>query len=352
MQLFCKHCEAAFAGTTRCPRCGERLLSPQESFIYSGPAGPPLASAVQSTAAGRVATGTLLGLGLAIGLGEIAAAIVGASVSGPDLWMLRLIAAGFGGLVAGAGWDKPISAGATVGALMAGLAAVFDWLDTGRFGWSAAAGLVLPVVAAATGWLGQSLWPQAAELPEVTLSGLSSTGSSLAMLAEEESRTRPSHPTRWVRVILGATLIMAAAVGSDQARVALARGSGGAIQTGGAARGPIVGLEFAGLAIVIGSFLAGVSTGAGLRHGSLTGAIASAGILFAAFRNEHHTLPAAQGFFQVLIIEESNLTEPRGAVYVLGTVVAISAFGGWLGGQMFPPLAAKWRRNRRLQSQS
>lgn len=353
MQLFCKECEAAFAGTTTCPRCGGRLLSPQEAFIFSGPAGPPPEEATPSTASGRVGIGAVLGLALTFGLREIAVGTSdNARLDPVELWLIRTVGAAFGGLIAAAGWHAPAAVGAVTGFILTALAAVADWTDTGKVGASTAAGLLLPAAGAAAGWFGGRCWPAPAILPEISLPNASSRGSSLSRLAEEGHLEKRVRPTNWIRVLVGAVICMGGAIASDQIRVALARGSEGAIQTGGAMRGPIVGLEIATFAVLLGSWISGMATGAGLRHGILVGGLAAAGILFGAANRPDHTLPAAQGFFQLLAIEEDPLTTPRGAVYVLGTFIALASFGGWLGGQMFPPLASKARRLRRLPSQS
>src|SRR5262245_66662677 len=114
MQLFCQSCQAAFAATSHCPRCGNRLLSPQESFIHNAPTKQPPPDPIPSTFTNRLLAGVLVALAVVFGLRELAGAVhlsQGLTVEehwsetnkDPTTLALRLVAMVAGGLVAGAG---------------------------------------------------------------------------------------------------------------------------------------------------------------------------------------------------------------------------------------------------------
>src|SRR4051812_46631850 len=85
MQLYCPNCQAAFSSAARCPRCDGRLVTPAEAFEsaadLSGLPPPPL----QPTAVARTILGTVVALGMYVGLREWAAAGSLAS-AGSDPW--------------------------------------------------------------------------------------------------------------------------------------------------------------------------------------------------------------------------------------------------------------------------
>ena len=68
MQLYCPSCQATFAAAPRCPRCGDRLVTPTESYSALSHKAPPPPDIVRTTPAGRITMGCALALGLFIGL--------------------------------------------------------------------------------------------------------------------------------------------------------------------------------------------------------------------------------------------------------------------------------------------
>ena len=49
MQLLCPDCQTAFAGATHCPKCGGRLISPQEAHLLRKIRKTPAPAAVEPT---------------------------------------------------------------------------------------------------------------------------------------------------------------------------------------------------------------------------------------------------------------------------------------------------------------
>jgi hypothetical protein len=360
MQLFCHTCQAAFAGTSHCPKCGGRLLAPQESFIYSGPAKDNLPSEPVSPSLGnRVAIGAGVGLGLYFSLREVATAIGAITPDTPVLadggavdLALRLFSVLAGAMLAGAGRDRGLPAGAAAGAAAAGVLALVDVCIAGGL---ATAGLVplivaviLAVLAGPAGAVGAFIWPAAPILPDVLPMRASSRGSSLLTLAQEESELKAPRPTIWLRVLAGGMIAAVGLLASDEIRFALARGSMGLLQTGGANQGPMVGFQIAVFLIGLGGVIAGAATGAGIRHGMLAGLVAAIGVIAAAANRSDTPYPAIDGYFITMGRQPVPVTHVEGGVEIVGFVVAVCTAGGWLGGQLFLPLAPPYMRKRRL----
>ena len=60
MQLYCPSCQATYAAAPRCPRCGDRLVTPAESFSALSHKSPPPPDIVRTTPAGRITIGCAL----------------------------------------------------------------------------------------------------------------------------------------------------------------------------------------------------------------------------------------------------------------------------------------------------
>src|SRR5262245_29107742 len=137
MQLLCPDCQTAFAGATHCPKCGGRLISPQEAHLLRKKRKTPAPRAVEPTAAGRVAVGVLIALGGFLGLREwLAAGLAASGTAGDEWWAtlaaawatlgLRAAAAFAGGLVAGAGRIDGWMTGGLTGCVAGGLLLAAD----------------------------------------------------------------------------------------------------------------------------------------------------------------------------------------------------------------------------------
>lgn len=360
MQLFCQTCQAAFAGASHCPKCGGRLLAPQESFIFSGPPKDLPGELVPPTVTERIAVGIGVGLGLYLGLRELALAGGALNYGGPADggvdFALRLFALLAGAILAGAGREQGLPAGLGVGAAGGGLFLAADTYAAGgvaAVGWVApAAAGVIALLAGPAGAVGALIWPPPPELPQATPAAAgSSHGSSLYRLVEESADRVKERPTLWLRVLAGAAVAAAGLLLSDDIRHWLARGSGGLLQTDGARRGPTVGFQIAIILLGLGGVVAAAGTGAGFRHGLFAGLLTAAGVYLAASNRPDAPFPAIDGYFTMFGRKaEPIVGDPGAAAEVLGLTIGLCTAGGWLGGQLFPPLAAPTRRRRPAQS--
>lgn len=360
MQLYCQSCQAAFAGMSHCPRCGNRLLAPQESFIHNPSAKKPPPDPIPSTFANRLALGLLVGLGVAMGLRELHAAAlmlsnqsVGEgwtdSNSQPSVLAMRLIAVLCGGLLAGAGRHAGLPVGAACGLAFGVILTGFDIYAAGSIR-SMMEFAMLPAfiaLAAIAGAIGAWVWPADVILPEPVRA--SSHGSSLAALAVEEAALATERPTNWFAILPGAMLVMIGVMASDPIRMTLFKYSNGWLNTGGLNRGADIGLQIAAIAAMIGGFVAGAGSTSGLKHGLLAAMLAGAGLLIGARNRADGLFPALEGFLKLFTIEPEPLSSPRIAISVMLGLFMIMGVFGWLGSQLLPPLAPKSMRVPRLR---
>jgi hypothetical protein len=357
MQLFCQACQSAFAGVSHCPKCGGRLLAPQESFIFSGSPKDPPKEMVPPTLTGRIAVGLGVGFGLYMGLRELASAggllSSGGPADGAIDFAFRLVSLLAGAILAGAGRDQGLSAGFGVGVVGSGLLLAADVYMAGAptaAGWVApAAAGVIALLAAPAGVVGAVIWPPLTELPQVTLvTTASSRGSSLSRLVEETADRDKPRPTLWLRILVGAVIAAAGLLLSEDIRLWLARGSGGLLQTGGNHRGPTVGFQIAVFLLGLGGMLSAAGSGAGFRHGLLTGILTAVGVYIAVSSRPDNPFPAIDGYFVTFDRKAEPIVSDKGAAAeVLGLILGLCTAGGWLGGQLFPPLVPKALRGRR-----
>jgi hypothetical protein len=71
----------------------------------------------------------------------------------------------------------------------------------------------------------------------------------------------------------------------------------------------------------------------------------------AAAGREDRPLPAADGFYEFVGVPAAPLLSAGGAGVAAG-VIGLATVAGWLGGQLFPPLAPLALRKRRLVQQT
>jgi hypothetical protein len=211
---------------------------------------------------------------------------------------------------------------------------------------------VLAALAGPAGAVGARVWPPEALLPQVAPAKGSSRGSSLIVLAEESVAARAPRPTAWVRVLVGAAVAAAGLLASEEIRFALARGSFGLLHTAAANRGPVVGFQIAVFLLGLGGVFAGATTGAGFRHGVFAGLLAAVAVYVAAANRPDAPYPAVEGYFVTFERSPEPIANAGAAAEVVGLVIGLCAAGGWLGGQLFPPLAPPAMRKRRLINQT
>jgi hypothetical protein len=352
MMLYCPRCRASAAGTGRCPGCGGRLATPSEAHA-SRPdlhAAPP--DLVRPTAAGRLAMGALVGLGLFVGLREWAAAGL---LAADERWTspvgvataatVKLLAAAVAGLLAGTSRPKGAHAGLTAGFIAAGLllVAVSAVGDKPTL-YTIATGAGLIAAAAAGGAVGAWRWPAATDLPPAPTPG----GSSLAALIPSGPTGRGERPLLWGRVFAGGMIAAAGIALADPARDLVKRGSAGSVGFGGTSMVTVVDLEIAALFVMLGGVLAGAGTGVGMRHGLLAGIVGGLATVWMPAAGVRSVFPVVEGLLKVLGLPTGDYAGWGAAFNLLLAVLAVAAFGGWLGGTLFPPVVAREKLKRRL----
>ncbi len=348
MQLYCPSCQANYAAASRCPRCGDRLVTPAESFSALAAKVPPPPDIVRTTVGGRIIIGCALALGLYLGLrewgltavpsGEWWDGVVGLGVT----VVLRAAGAALGGLMAGSGRSPGTATGAAVGLICGGLYMLADGLsgsDAVMFDGVVWAGLA--VLAAAAGAAGGWMWPPPADIPPER----GSRGSSLAALAEEDQQKGP-RPTAWGRIALALVLAAGSIAGADMARTLLKKGSAGLLNMGGPAQAPLVDLQLATMGLMLAGAFAAAGTGAGLRHGVITGLLAGLGVTGMAAAGTPWADPVVEGLLWTFDLPTDGSAGGRGFLVVFGSVFTLVALAGWFGGQLLPVLAPKWMQSR------
>jgi hypothetical protein len=350
MQLYCPSCQSTYAAASRCPRCGDRLVTPAESFSALSERVPPPPDIVRTTPAGRIILGCGLALGLYLGLREwgLAAAPDGEWWSGAVgvgvTLALRLAGAVVGGLMAGSGRSPGMTTGAAVGVTCGGIYLLADGVSGSEvvvvdgLAWAA-----LAVAAALAGSIGGWLWPPPAELPTPDEGG---RGSSLARLVEEAGEDRKSRPTRWGRIGLALVLLVAGVGGADYVRVLLKTGSMGLLDLGGPAQAPLVDLQLATMAVFFAGAFAGARTGAGLRHGLIAGFLGGLAVLGLAASGLESVSMVIEGLLWMLDLPTDGSAGGQGMIAVAGAVLVLTAAAGWFGAQLMPVLAPAWMRTK------
>jgi hypothetical protein len=355
MQLFCPSCQAAFPGVSRCPRCGGLLLMPHEvapdtSRRRFSPPPPKL----KPTAVGRVAIGTVLALGFYLGVRKIVTGAVMAAVNDPGAWWLsfhgliavystQAVAVVCGATISAAGRIRGFAHGLGVGVMCGGLFLGFELL----------AGVppqdlviylqppVLALLGLVAGVVGARIWG-VSPTPDIPLPQLSKLSS---IQFAKETVTNREKPTIWLRVLVGASIMVAGVAIADEARTFAQRNSAGLLRVQNLGQGEFITFQLATFAVLLGGIVAGAGTGAGLRHGLYSGALGGIGVLGICLKHGDAILPIAYWLARVSM-EELPLMAPSVCVTVFGSILMVGLVGGWLGGALFLPLVPEHLRGR------
>jgi hypothetical protein len=186
------------------------------------------------------------------------------------------------------------------------------------------------------GWVGERLWPPppALELPQPRSSLLSSLQFSRAT----GQPSIPAPPTRWFRILTGATLAVALLLCADTIRQTVQQYSLGLFQAPGIGQAQFLTWLIALFGLLLGSVLAAAGSPAGLRHGALTGLLTAPMVLVVALQQD--ALPAPVEYTLTRAgLAGVPLNDPIAAAVVLGGILAVCTLGGWFGAALFPPLA-------------
>jgi len=355
MLLFCPECQSAFTGVSRCPRCGGLLLMPNEAPPSVGEPGRVPVELYKPTPSGRTVVGTIIALGVYLGLRKLTQGTV-LAVADQAWWqsadalttvfILQVIATVFGALLCSAGRTGGIASGALVGLLCGGAFFAAEVAE-GMPGLQLALLLqpvLLIVCGAIAGAAGSWVW---SAVPELDMPApLVKKSSSIELLQDAPKET--PRPTRWLRVLLGMLVIVAGLGLAEKARFAAEKASRGTLKVESRGQGKFMSWQIATLAVLLGGTLAGANTGAGLRHGILAGILGGlGGGALAIFRGEFSQ--PEEYLLNYMNIPIGSPQDPL-AIFGLGFGVVVAAMvGGWFGGQLLPPLAPTHMRKHHLR---
>jgi hypothetical protein len=358
MQLFCPACQAAFSGESRCPRCGGLLLMPQEAVALPPRTHDSGYEPYSPSSTNRIVTGTVLALVFDLAVRQLTSGWLLTSAVDAESWWLsfeglqvvlgiQTAAVIFGAVLAAAGRPQGYFLGTIVGGLCGLLflgaevfgsgAPVLDLVMLVQPG-------VLLVTGAIAGVAGSRVWPTPpdVEKPLPTQPKLSSI-----QLGTEEI-IHPGRPTNWVRIVVGTLVMVAGVTQADKSRFYAQKYSGGALHVQSQAQGKFLSLQLATLAALIGAGFAGACTGAGLRHGLLTGALAGAGVIAIGAATGEVVAPI-EYWLGKLQMNGLGWAELSVMATVAMSVTMVGIVGGWLGGALFPPLAPAHMRGNKLR---
>jgi len=198
---------------------------------------------------------------------------------------------------------------------------------------------VLALLGLVAGAMGSRVWAPAHILDIPLPSG--SKLSSLQLgddLAEEQPR-----PTWWISVIAGAAIMVLGVAFADPLRSFLQRNSGGILRVESLGQSEYITWQFATLIVISGGVFAAAGTGAGIRHGIMSGLLGAVGVV-AACQSQGEALPPIYYFLARSSLDDLPLTSPTVLGSIGAAIVAMGALGGWLGGTLFPTVAPKDRR--------
>lgn len=353
MQLYCVKCQFAISGKVDCPRCGSRLVAPQEAHVLPSERISFVPQASNSSATSRVLAGGAVALGLVTGLKEVVTGIQSTIGESEVTWStetalavslsIRATAALCGGLLAGAGRTNGGLTGMMAGAAAAGiLLSMQAFAPNGKVTPESILALaIMSCVALIAGAIGGKIWPPRSELPKATLASRGSSILEKAKDLQEDDEAQKARPTQWTCVLLGVSVAICGFVAAESIRTGLVKGSGGALDLGGSRNLPFTCMEIAGILALLGGVASGASTGIGFRQGVYTGIIAGtvAASLFSAKGPDK--FPASAGVMEVLNWSPEKTPKVRAIGTVFGAMFIVCTAGGIFGGLLFPPIVQR-----------
>jgi hypothetical protein len=338
MPLACPQCKQLFEQSGVCPLCNLVLMYHAPN-LHSEPAAlnqeEDEQSQWQQTPWGKILIGLILAQGLNFGLQQLVTAFFLVTGDGSDVWgtlwgivvrhTVLAVSLLIGGALSGAGQSRGIIYGAFVG-LTSGVISVCLHNSVSEMLSSPlifAEPIIHLVTGAFGGALGMLIWGPTPVLPELEGSStpvpLPGLGAVLGDLF--------AGPIHMGRIGAGAFVIVIGVVWSQAIMKFLLSNSGLALTS--KLQAQLVSLEIAALVVLIGAAFAGATTRNGLKQGLCVGLAASAIVLGVQISDPKFVLESA--------------------IFTLSGIVVVALVGGWFGGQLFPPLAAR-RRKRRFSS--
>jgi hypothetical protein len=327
MRGCCGKCGQTFDGQMLCPHCGIQLLDEGEGTVVPIPVAAPDDLPDGPSFARRCALGGITLVGLFHGLKHLVLAGLllqsGAAVLSPNGLLILVGLATLGAAVVGGTVNRRAE---VTGFLLGGAAATglvgLDLVSGGHppDEWLVGVPTGLMLLGVVGGFVGRLMMPPAPILPRITQQD--APGRTPMM-------TRRT-PLSWLRIVLGASVVVAGTIYADGIRGGLSSlfaGHGGSF---GAGR--LVTWQVTVIVALAGGFTAGAQTRRGLGQGSIAGLLAGIVVAVAAALDP---VPSLVLEFWMDQLGQKVIGPPTfaavGATAWLGT-----AIGGWLGGQLLP----------------
>jgi hypothetical protein len=327
MAMVCPQCLSDFDQRLHCPTCGARLVYQTQRRDGEGLPG----SGWQQTPWGRLVIGLLVAQGLSFGLQQLCTAGILASgdEAAGDVWRtlygllllqgLQVLGLLAGGALAGAGKSHGVLFGALVGLCNSILFVVLQSTNSQLFTPVTLYGqpILQTAFGALGGLIGGLIWkpPAVLQLPGV--------GPSVPSVAPSKPFTLLDGPVNWWRVLAGILLAIGGSLWANVLLDLVVEASEGKMSVRTHLQANLVTWEITALAMLAGGALAGFSTRNGLKQGLCVG-LGVASVLVGVH------LGGGRVNLDALLL-------------TAGMALAFGLSGGWFGGNLFPPLAARPR---------
>jgi hypothetical protein len=207
--------------------------------------------------------------------------------------------------------------------------------------------IVLTLTGLFWGRLGSRIWVEPKPLP-TGLTG--SRGSSVAAMQVQDPPSSKKHPTAWVQILLSTTIAVVGFAFADSLRGYIKTNAGQSVFLGPPTVQPTVSIGIATAWLIVGGVLAAKGTGAGLRHGAISGAITTAAILLIILAHTALLEPTLEGFYGFLGDQPNHFKSTSVLMpLLLFTFMTMSLSGGF-GGLLLPKLNRRKKPSKALYS--
>jgi hypothetical protein len=325
MAMVCPKCNSAFEQRWQCPSCGVRLTfhsGPRRTLGDVEPVSP-----WGQTPWGRILAGVILSQGLYYGLRQLATAglLATGDAAAHGVWStlyglvvlqaIQAICLILAGTLAGAGLRQGIVFGAIVGVWNGVLSVILQ--GVGGVPFTAVTLLGQPILHTAFGALGGFVGCQIWK-PLPTLAGPTSPQVAPPVAVARSTRPLFDGPIAWGRMLLGAALAVGGGVWAHVILELVLDASNGVLNIDDQLQAQLVTWEVTGLAMLVGSALAGAGTSNSLKQGLCVGVAVSIVLLGVRVARDHFLL--------------------TDVIMTLACSLALGLAGAWFGGSLFPPL--------------
>jgi hypothetical protein len=356
VQLVCVSCNTAFAGHNKCPRCGERLVAPQEVQVAQNDDFAPRNQTVDPTTTNRIMSGAAVAFGIIFGTRELVNGGLSLAGEADNHWsqtyagmgtvfVIRVLAGLLSGCLAGAGRANSFNVGA-----MAGAVGCATWIGLNMFAYKQSVSifdgisfLFLIIASSFAAIIAESIWPPRTDLP---VASHISKGSSILKRVMTDKQEDKVPETNWIRVIVAVCITVCGFATAELVRNWLTQG--GFIDLGGKNNIPTSSMIIASIIAFFAAGYSGASTGIGFRQGVFTGLLSGAIAAFAFMSRSPQTFAAAAGLMDLMgwPIEKAYSQQTAGAIF--GVCFIIGTFGGSFGSILLPPVKKGGKKKRKM----